>query len=288
MKDLFELNKTIRFDYTGQPEPLVLDLGVYDFECHGAQGCGPYGGYGGVMAGRYTAISPITLWMYIGNTLTSNVGGWNGGGTGAMPYGGGGATDIALLYGEWDSVEHLYSRILVAGGGGGCTTQIYGSSGEYIPIWHGGQGGGEYGNNGSGPSYGYGAGPDYAGYSSWNYCSRAGGFGYGGGAGNWYSEHIGCGGGGWYGGSSASGANLNGSGGGGSGYCYCERTKMYYPSGCLLDDSHLLLEIPTIEPNNTGNGYILVKKVHNIDRKNTNLFKDARPQDDFDINSLFG
>ena len=63
---------------------------------------------------------------------------------------------------------------------------------------------------------------------------------------------------------------------------------MYYPSGCLLDDSHLLLEISTIEPNNTGNGYILVKKVHNIDRKNTNLFKDARPQDDFDINSLFG
>lgn len=116
MKDLFELNKTIRFDYTGQPEPLVLDLGVYDFECHGAQGCGPYGGYGGVMAGRYTAVSPITLWMYIGNTLTSNVGGWNGGGTGAMLYGGGGATDIALLYGEWDSVEHLYSRILVAGG----------------------------------------------------------------------------------------------------------------------------------------------------------------------------
>ena len=56
----------------------------------------------------------------------------------------------------------------------------------------------------------------------------------------------------------ASGANLNGSGGGGSGYCYCERTKMYYPSGCLLDDSHLLLEIPTIEPNNTGNGYILL------------------------------
>ena len=33
--------------------------------------------------------------------------------------GGGGGTDISLFGGDWDSINHLYSRIIVAGGGGG-------------------------------------------------------------------------------------------------------------------------------------------------------------------------
>ena len=48
----------------------------------------------------------------------------NGGGNGKSPgAGGGGSTDISL-YGEdgstqWNNSDHLYSRIIVAGGGGG-------------------------------------------------------------------------------------------------------------------------------------------------------------------------
>lgn len=51
-------------------------------------------------------------------------GGYNGGGSGAKGYynnghGGGGATDIRFVGGEWNNIDSLNSRFIVAGGGGG-------------------------------------------------------------------------------------------------------------------------------------------------------------------------
>lgn len=286
-----KIGESIRYNYTGAPQPLELPIGVYKFEVYGAQGGGPgtganYGGFGGLSVGVLTVLEPITLYMYIGGTTNSRIGGWNGGGTGAQVYGGGGGTDIALYNGAWNSREHLYSRLIVAGGGGG--TQLA-SSGGSSTLYRGGQGGGEYGGNGIGSDCGFGGGPTYGGASRGHYGSQAGGFGYGGGQSGHQGESIGCGGGGWYGGSSGGGYNDNGSGGGGSGYVFCASKKHQYPAGCLLDDSMLLAEPEIYGASNEGHGYIVVTCMQILDiRKNSNMYKDAMQQEHFDFTKIFG
>lgn len=284
-----KIGESVRYNYTGKPQPLELSIGVYKFEVYGAQGGGPgsgenYGGFGGLSVGVLSVLTPITLYMYIGGTTNTRFGGWNGGGTGAALYGGGGGTDIALYNGEWDSKEHLYSRIIVAGGGGG--TQLA-SSGGSSTMYRGGHGGGEYGGNGIGSDCGFGGGPTSGGAGRGHYGSLPGGFGYGGDQSGHSGESIGCGGGGWYGGSSGGGSNDNGSGGGGSGYIYTESTKHLYPSGCLLDDSLLLAEPEIYGASNTGDGYIIVTCMQILDiRKNSNFYKDVTLQETFDITKL--
>lgn len=273
-----DLKKPIRLNYIGSPISLSLVPGSYKFECYGAQGGGGEqykGGFGGISIGVYSCLEPITLYAYIGGMGNQRYGGWNGGGTGAVPFGGGGASDISRYGGAWNSYEHLYSRIIVAGGGGGGQ---YATAGALWQQYRGGHGGGTYGGNGLGDQPGFGGGPNYPGpLSSYgtSYGAQQGGFGYGGNQGGWYGESVGCGGSGWYGGSSGGGAGSNGSGGGGSGYVYTENTKKYYPSGCLLDDSFLLAEPEIYSASNLGNGYIIVTLLQLIDqgRKNTDIYK---------------
>ena len=281
--------KPVKFTYTGKPQKLELDTGTFKFECYGAQGGGGedyMGGFGGISIGVFTAFIDTTLWMYIGGMPSGAAGGWNGGGSGAMPFGGGGATDISRYGGEWNSVKHLYSRIIVAGGGGGGQYDTPGS--EYMKF-RGGHGGGVYGKDGLGNQHGYGAGPNYPGPLSPTYGTaygaRMGGFGYGGDNTGWAGESVGCGGSGWYGGSAGGGAGSNGSGGGGSGYVYCNSRKMYYPNGCLLDDTFLLAEPEMYDASNTGNGYIVITKLNALsERRNTDIYKDVSYQETFDLN----
>ena len=58
---------------------------------------------------------------------------FNGGGYGGYgsPYGysGGGASDIRLIDGDWDNLESLKSRVMVAGGGGGVANATYNTAG---------------------------------------------------------------------------------------------------------------------------------------------------------------
>lgn len=94
------------------------------------------------------------MWEKIGNKTqsTNDVpdAGWNGGGIGGCNFhgaAGGGATDIALRgvanSNIWDSENHFYSRIIVAGGGGGLDWD--GGSNAMI----GGNGGGTSGEKGN-------------------------------------------------------------------------------------------------------------------------------------------
>jgi hypothetical protein len=101
-------------------------------ECWGASGGNhATSGKGGFVSGVINITTPITMYIYVGGigilgSETNKKGGWNGGGNiYAEPqvvdenYSGGGATDIRLVNGNWDSFNSLKTRIIVAAGGGG-------------------------------------------------------------------------------------------------------------------------------------------------------------------------
>lgn len=242
------------FNYTGSVQRFVVESsGKYKLECWGAQG-GTYdlsskiGGFGGYSVGEIKLTKGTELYIYVGGqparSTTIAAGGFNGGGSsltysydGTTTYGqaGGGASDIRI------GQDSLYSRVIVAGGGGG-STNVFNAS---VFAYGGGEVGGvgdstypEYQATQSKPgenaTFGYGA--NATGPSNYKY----------GGAG---------GGGGWYGGGTTA-QTSNTSNiftkhvGGGSGYVFTETTKQYYPKGCLLNASHLLTNASTVGGNN--------------------------------------
>lgn len=250
----------IDFDYTGAVQSVTLNAGTYTLECWGAQGgyrsSSSYGGAGGYSIGTLSLSSKTTLYIYVGgsgNSVTSAnssgyyPGGFNGGGYRNTYKGGGGATDIRI------GTDSLYSRVIVAGGGGsdGSSSQ----SGGYAGGTSGARGSFGYG------SYGYG-GNQTATYSSLNAIASQGtnnnssdcaaGFGFGGFG--CYSSfgYGGAGGGGWYGGQGTypdGSGDDDGGGGGGSGYVYTSSTAKNYPQGCLLNSSYYLTDAQTIAGN---------------------------------------
>lgn len=253
-------NTNMNFSYTGSVQTATLDPGKYILECWGAQGgyrsSSSYGGAGGYSIGTLSLSSKTTLYIYVGgsgNSVTSAnssgyyPGGFNGGGYRNTYKGGGGATDIRI------GTDSLYSRVIVAGGGGsdGSSSQ----SGGYAGGTSGARGSFGYG------SYGYG-GNQTATYSSLNAIASQGtnnnssdcaaGFGFGGFG--CYSSfgYGGAGGGGWYGGQGTypdGSGDDDGGGGGGSGYVYTSSTAKNYPQGCLLNSSYYLTDAQTIAGN---------------------------------------
>ena len=203
-------------------------------ECWGAQagpgrsnnGVNQNGGKGGYVKGHISLGNQNQLYVYVGSqgdtpkindsgrTYEKATGGWNGGGAGDYDHsddecsgGGGGATDIRTVNGNWDNFNSLKSRIMVAGaggGGGGWAGETGGHAGgltgvdsdwiinKNIPITHGNQTSG----------YKLGIGED-------------GVHVYG-------NQDVGGGGGGYYGGCSYHGDRISGiddySGGGGSSF----------------------------------------------------------------------
>lgn len=250
----------IDFDYTGAVQSVTLNAGTYTLECWGAQGgyrsSSSYGGTGGYSIGTLSLSSKTTLYIYVGgsgNSVTSAnssgyyPGGFNGGGYRNTYKGGGGATDIRI------GTDSLYSRVIVAGGGGsdGSSSQ----SGGYAGGTSGARGSFGYG------SYGYG-GNQTATYSSLNAIASQGtnnnssdcaaGFGFGGFGCYSSSGYGGAGGGGWYGGQGTypdGSGDDDGGGGGGSGYVYTSSTAKNYPQGCLLNSSYYLTDAQTIAGN---------------------------------------
>jgi hypothetical protein len=250
----------IDFDYTGAVQSVTLNAGTYTLECWGAQGgyrsSSSYGGAGGYSIGTLSLSSKTTLYIYVGgsgNSVTSAnssgyyPGGFNGGGYRNTYKGGGGATDIRI------GTDSLYSRVIVAGGGGsdGSSSQ----SGGYAGGTSGARGSFGYG------SYGYG-GNQTATYSSLNAIAFQGtnnnssdcaaGFGFGGFGCYSSSGYGGAGGGGWYGGQGTypdGSGDDDGGGGGGSGYVYTSSTAKNYPQGCLLNSSYYLTDAQTIAGN---------------------------------------
>lgn len=250
----------IDFDYTGAVQSVTLNAGTYTLECWGAQGgyrsSSSYGGAGGYSIGTLSLSSKTTLYIYVGgsgNSVTSAnssgyyPGGFNGGGYRNTYKGGGGATDIRI------GTDSLYSRVIVAGGGGsdGSSSQ----SGGYAGGTSGARGSFGYG------SYGYG-GNQTATYSSLNAIASQGtnnnssdcaaGFGFGGFGCYSSSGYGGAGGGGWYGGQGTypdGSGDDDGGGGGGSGYVYTSSTAKNYPQRCLLNSSYYLTDAQTIAGN---------------------------------------
>ena len=283
----------IDFDYTGAVQSVTLNAGTYTLECWGAQGgyrsSSSYGGAGGYSIGTLSLSSKTTLYIYVGgsgNSVTSAnssgyyPGGFNGGGYRNTYKGGGGATDIRI------GTDSLYSRVIVAGGGGsdGSSSQ----SGGYAGGTSGARGSFGYG------SYGYG-GNQTATYSSLNAIASQGtnnnssdcaaGFGFGGFGCYSSSGYGGAGGGGWYGGQGTypdGSGDDDGGGGGGSGYVYTSSTASNYPSGCLLNSSYYLTNAQTIagnqsftsptgssETGHAGNGYV---RITNLNPKQYGMF----------------
>ena len=224
------------------PYKVILNSGIYQFNCYGAAGgkslkyslgVQTYGGKGGFSTGTLYLRRPKLLWFFIGgkgfdnnNPYTEAKGGFNGGGIGGSDIstngacsggGGGGGTDIRYIE------DDLYSRIIVAGGGGGASPH------EKPGLeTNGGEGGGTDGGNANNSnSYGKGGqgGHSTEGGSALTIRGATSGiFGFGGnGSTKYLAWGGGGGGGGWFGGGGGSSSEnhshgWSGGGGGGSGY----------------------------------------------------------------------
>ena len=288
------------FSYTGSAQTWTVPYdGYYKIELWGASSntvrdvLKP--GYGAYSSGYIKSNSNNVFYLFIGGqgiqstigTAATKNGGWNGGGnaydTGTCEMqvvSGGGATDLRIVSGFWNTANSLRSRIIVAGAGGGSyQRECYKSGGAY-----GGDFSRVYGGNGGGltglsPSvienYGYhlaqpiggsqidGGKCVYPWYSN-TYCTDyTGSFGQGG----MYKDGYGWSGGGsgWYGG--ASGEWRAGSGGssyisGHTGSVGVTSTSDSSPkSGCTTGTTNNACSItPYINPA-TGSGYTFTNTV---------------------------
>ena len=120
------------FDYNGTDgtdgsvqEFTVPCNGTYKIELWGAQGGVGYdettvGGLGGYTSGNIDLIVNDNLYFYVGaqGTDGKNIKIFNNGTSSSSGWNGGGATDVRLVNGTWDTFDSLKSRIMVAGGGG--------------------------------------------------------------------------------------------------------------------------------------------------------------------------
>ncbi|EJA6782738.1 glycine rich domain-containing protein [Clostridioides difficile] len=243
------------FNYTGAEQSVVLPPGKYKFECFGACG-GNYYDFVQCAKGAYTAGSLIlkentTLHVYVGqsgyckgvNGIETCRSGFNGAGgittykstsDGYYSLAGGGATDIRLIGGNWDNLQSLLSRIIVAGGGGG-------SGNSHDSIGHGG---GTKGKDGISIANKYfaGGGSQFQGGLTFNSLYN-GSFGVSG-AGDGISG-VG-GGGGWYCGAGSFYAEF---GGGGSGYILTKDS--YKPANYSPSSKYYFSDINSVVGGNT-------------------------------------
>lgn len=271
------------FAYTGTVQEFIAPCnGRYKLEVWGAYGGGDVTkdqvpGAGAYVTGVVNLKKDEKLYVYVGEHPTTPKGVWNGGGlnsngTTYLNYPGGGATDIALNNAEWDSDAHLYSRILVAGGGGGFNDR---SENNRVKFDAGGDGGSAANNwagtNGVGNDYGYGGTLTAGGRTASGNLGRIsnGLFGKGGSA-FWVSEVLGGGGGGWYGGGAGGGANNNGSGGGGSSYAWSTEQGLnaHYPSSTYKpSEDYYLTNVDAVVRNDysstNGNGKAVITFIGN-------------------------
>ena len=247
-------------------ETQVLGPGTYKFEVWGASGgnLNALGGAGGYASGIIRINKNTKIFVHVGsqgkdNSYGIDSAGCNGGGYATHSQGtsGGGATDIRI------GSDYLYSRVIVAGGGGGTGNSMT----EY-----GGFGGGEKGGDGANTIIRAGKGANQ--YEETTKCADNsttscpdGIFGFGG---NTTGIYAGGAGGGWYGGSASV---ENEGGGGGSGYVFTSSSPLvsgfelgseYYLEDAVLIDGNNSFPSPDKSKNETGhrgNGYAIISRV---------------------------
>ena len=256
------------YNYTGSsqtytvPEDGYYELTVVGASGGGASSGGSRGGYGGYSKGTVYLTKGTVLYINVGGAgcegLGVSPGGWNGGGDSCDYFSGssgGGATDISLAWSgstsDWNNTAHLYSRLIVAGGGGGSDNTEAGSYGKAD------DGSGGYGGGLSG---GYptldgiiekrcAPGTETSGYA----------FGYGQPSSETQSEDGGGAGGGWYGGYASIHCNCGGAGG--SGYIWTSSTAGYYPSGrnAKLTSDLYMTDVESKNGYKWGDGYATIR-----------------------------
>jgi len=224
--------------------------GIYKIDLWGASGGYEVSNYslGGYTSGEIELEKDKKIYVYVGEKGKNNgVSTFNGGGrggygnagspvpssisgdTGYYGYSGGGATDIRLISGEWNSFDSLKSRIMVAAGGAGSSTITYSSAGQNSTAGGlSGYNGGYYSGHGDQGAYGVGGSQTSGGKAGVNvYTSYGtnlpGSFGNGGSSSSYSSNLLGAGGGGggYYGGGSGGATGSGGAGhgaGGGSSF----------------------------------------------------------------------
>ena len=185
------------FENTPQTTEITLTPGVYKIECWGGEGRSGegVGGKGAYVAGYIRFNSKETLYIYVGGRGLPGKDGAAFNGGGLSQSGGGGASDVRILGGEWDDFNSLKSRIIVAGAGGGADGYILNSSTCKDTA---GSGGGLFGFN-SLNEKGFGGTQTQGGYGN-----SSGSFGKGGGNGRIEGG--------------SGGSTADGNGAGGSGY----------------------------------------------------------------------
>lgn len=132
------ISTSYTYDYNGSYYTFSAPVnGNYKIELWGANGnsSGDYtGGTGAYTSGNIDLLAGEKVYVYVGGEGNGDNGGYNGGGSLTLNQStqngaaGGGATDIRLKNGNWDSVDGLRSRIMVAAGGAGALTGTCGSS----------------------------------------------------------------------------------------------------------------------------------------------------------------
>jgi hypothetical protein len=251
------------FNYTGSAQSFTAPVsGTYTLEAWGAQGGNDLSAPNSVFGGR-GGYSKGDVYLAAGTTINIYVGG-QGSGCNASNWkstGGGGATDFRLIGGNWNDNAGLYSRILVAGGGGG----RHGNNYENM-AYVGNDGGGLSSpninacgynvtgatqNSGGSSPYGAGVAVGSFGYANANtmsnVCSVGGWNGGAAGADNWANGGAG---GGWYGGCTSWCTST-----GGSGYVYTSSSYVppgYTPSAAYQMTNAQLIAGNTVMPNPNG------------------------------------
>lgn len=292
------------FDYTGEVQKFEAPYeGVYAIELWGASGgivtSDAESGAGGYTKGSIHLKKGDTMYVYVGEkgsnnrTATFNGGGYGGYGT-KNGYGnsGGGATDIRLINGNWNDIEGLKSRIMVAGGGGGVAAGSYNSAGEksyaggltgysggyysgHSFVNQNGKGGTQIAGGAKGNNHSNGTGTAYSGSfgTGGNNDTTSSSYGAGGGGGGYY--------GGGAGGSTGYGGAGQGGGGGSSfisGYAGCNAidkdgnptSQPNHYSGLIFHDKLMLSgkeEMPnpredTSMIGNHENGFVRIQFIH--------------------------
>lgn len=232
-----EATCTLNHEWTYEANPYFQNLkipctGTYKIELWGAQGGGDYGAKGGYVSGEITLPRNENLYFVVGETGRGtyyNVSGYNGGGRPISGYNalrtigtaGGGATDVRLTNGVWNSFDSLKSRIMVAAGGGGSVSELFEVFSEGVA---GGLSGGNGASGGSVCATTSGT-QTRAGYASCTNYEGSGGFGFGGtlALSAEIKDSGGGGGGGYYGGGAGNYTNESymqqpGNGAGGSSF----------------------------------------------------------------------
>ena len=151
----YQGDTVFNFDYTADVQSFTAPIkGTYKIEAWGASGGDVtindvtyQGGLGGYTSGTINLEKNQKLYIYVGGSPSNYEGGYNGGAKGGTindgKYtGGGGATDIRIVNGNWNDFNSLKSRIMVAAGGAG--------TGKYLnSSLIGGAGGGLIGYSGN-------------------------------------------------------------------------------------------------------------------------------------------